>query len=156
MSLPIYTNNDRRFQNLDGIVREALNEHAGVINQSTDKTSIIIFKTIDDVINATTDEGDSGFARGLSQGAYIFDGDEKSTETSKLPASVTVGIVYCCERLDWSSVKKRLISPNNGANCSPPHIFIPCSSMISPLDYKCDCGSSFDLGAVFEDERLRS
>ena len=75
MSLPIYTNNDRRFQNLDGIVREALNEHAGAINQSTEKTSIVIFKTIQDVINATTDEGDSGFARGLSTGAYIFDGD---------------------------------------------------------------------------------
>ena len=75
MSLQIYTQNDRRFQNLDGIVREALNEHADAINQSTTKTSIVIFKTIQNVLDATTDEGDSGFARGLSQGAYIFDGD---------------------------------------------------------------------------------
>ncbi len=66
MALPIYTNNDRRFQNLDGVVREALNEHASSLNNISEAVSEFLqLSTLQDVLDHTTDEGDGGNARGL-------------------------------------------------------------------------------------------
>ncbi len=55
------------------VVRGVINGNgADVDNRLEDVT---IFRTTTDIMDATTDEGDGGNARGLSSGAYIFNND---------------------------------------------------------------------------------
>ena len=53
------------------VVRGVINGNAGDVENRVG--NVTVFRTTADILSATTDEGDSGNARGLSSGTYLFD-----------------------------------------------------------------------------------
>ncbi len=55
------------------VARGVINGNANDVDNRLE--DVTVFRTTTDIMNATTDEGDGGNARGLSSGAYIFNND---------------------------------------------------------------------------------